>query len=187
MYLETFEAERWPLPTINSASARVSPLSGDSGVKMTGPYAWVPPGYWTDATAATTLGGASGFISETSPGAAPMSITSLKKAIPPDMLWPAGYNGTTIPDAWEWHCGSPYGLFGTLKYFSLPLVQRLGHSASAEAFSYKSQLQAYETHRAMFEAYSIAKYGSFPGQRFATTGIIQWMLNSAWPSNMWHL
>jgi hypothetical protein len=43
----------------------------------------------------------------------------------------------------------------------------------------KAQLAAYESHRAMFEAYSRNKYNS--------TGLVQWMLNSAWPSNMWHL
>ena len=43
----------------------------------------------------------------------------------------------------------------------------------------KAQLEAYESHRAMFEAYTKNKYNS--------TGLIQWMLNSAWPSNMWHL
>ena len=37
----------------------------------------------------------------------------------------------------------------------------------------------YEGHRAMFEAYICHKYNS--------TGVIQWMLNNAWPSNIWHL
>jgi exo-1,4-beta-D-glucosaminidase len=37
-----------------------------------------------------------------------------------------------------------------------------------------------ESHRAMFEGYSVRKYNG-------ATGLIQWMLNSAWPSNMWHL
>ncbi len=37
----------------------------------------------------------------------------------------------------------------------------------------------YEGIRAMFEAYSHRKYGS--------TGVIQWMLNNAWPSTIWHL
>ena len=37
----------------------------------------------------------------------------------------------------------------------------------------------YEGIRAMFEAYSRNKYTS--------TGVIQWMLNNAWPSNIWHL
>ena len=38
---------------------------------------------------------------------------------------------------------------------------------------------AYDSERAMFEAYSRNKYES--------TGIIQWMLNNAWPSLIWHL
>jgi exo-1,4-beta-D-glucosaminidase len=38
---------------------------------------------------------------------------------------------------------------------------------------------AYEGHRAMFEAYGRNKYTS--------TGVIQWMLNNAWPGMIWHL
>ena len=38
---------------------------------------------------------------------------------------------------------------------------------------------AYEGERAMFEAYGRNKYTS--------TGVIQWMLNNAWPSMIWHL
>jgi exo-1,4-beta-D-glucosaminidase len=37
----------------------------------------------------------------------------------------------------------------------------------------------YDSERAMFEAYSKNKY--------ASTGVIQWMLNNAWPSMTWHL
>jgi exo-1,4-beta-D-glucosaminidase len=37
----------------------------------------------------------------------------------------------------------------------------------------------YDSERAMFEAYSKNKYTS--------TGVIQWMLNNAWPSMIWHL
>lgn len=37
----------------------------------------------------------------------------------------------------------------------------------------------YEGERAMFEAYARNKYNS--------TGVIQWMLNNAWPSLYWHL
>jgi exo-1,4-beta-D-glucosaminidase len=38
---------------------------------------------------------------------------------------------------------------------------------------------AYEGVRAMYEAYSRNKYTS--------TGVVQWMLNNAWPSMIWHL
>jgi exo-1,4-beta-D-glucosaminidase len=37
----------------------------------------------------------------------------------------------------------------------------------------------YEGERAMFEAYA--------RNRFRSTGVIQWMLNNAWPSTFWHL
>jgi exo-1,4-beta-D-glucosaminidase len=37
----------------------------------------------------------------------------------------------------------------------------------------------YDGQRAMFEAYARNKY--------ASTGVIQWMLNNAWPSLIWHL
>jgi exo-1,4-beta-D-glucosaminidase len=43
----------------------------------------------------------------------------------------------------------------------------------------KSQAQSYEGIRAMYEAYSRNKYTS--------GGVIQWMLNNAWPSMIWHL
>ena len=43
----------------------------------------------------------------------------------------------------------------------------------------KSQAMAYDGERAMFEAYGRNKYKS--------TGVIQWMLNNAWPSVIWHL
>jgi exo-1,4-beta-D-glucosaminidase len=63
--------------------------------------------------------------------------------------------------------------------FSAALANRYGKSNSAEDFSAKSQLQTYEGVRAMYEAYSRNKYQA--------TGVIQWMLNNAWPSMIWHL
>ena len=43
----------------------------------------------------------------------------------------------------------------------------------------KSAASVMENHKSMFEAFSVNKYES--------TGIIHWMLNNAWPSNIWHL
>jgi exo-1,4-beta-D-glucosaminidase len=42
-----------------------------------------------------------------------------------------------------------------------------------------AQTMEYDSERAMFEAYAKNKYDS--------TGVIQWMLNNAWPSMIWHL
>jgi exo-1,4-beta-D-glucosaminidase len=56
---------------------------------------------------------------------------------------------------------------------------RYGPSGSAEEYARKAQVAAYESHRAMLE--------SFGERKYAATGVIQWMLNNAWPSLIWHL
>ena len=56
---------------------------------------------------------------------------------------------------------------------------RYGKAKDAADYAWKSQAMTYEGQRAMFEAYGRNKYKS--------TGIIQWMLNNAWPSLIWHL
>jgi exo-1,4-beta-D-glucosaminidase len=50
---------------------------------------------------------------------------------------------------------------------------------SAAEYERIAQTMEYDSERAMFEAYSKNKYTS--------TGVIQWMLNNAWPSMIWHL
>src|ERR1035438_903968 len=59
------------------------------------------------------------------------------------------------------------------------LTKRYGPAKSAEEYARKAQVMAYEGHRAMFEAFGRNKYTS--------TGVIQWMLNNAWPGMIWHL
>src|SRR6185437_13901270 len=59
------------------------------------------------------------------------------------------------------------------------LSTRFGPPTSAEDYTKVSQLMTYEGERAMFEAYRRNKYTS--------TGVIQWMLNNAWPGIYWHL
>src|SRR4029077_9882967 len=71
------------------------------------------------------------------------------------------------------------GEFKTIGVFSEALANRYGKSDNVEDFAIKSQMQTYEGVRAMYEAYSRNKYQS--------TGVIQWMLNNAWPSMIWHL
>ncbi len=55
-----------------------------------------------------------------------------------------------------------------------------GAPTNLDDYELKSQAMAYEGERAMFEAYSRNKYTT-------STGVIQWMLNNAWPSTIWHL
>ncbi len=165
LYLQIMQETEWPNPSISSAGARNTTV-GPSGVKMTGPYEYVAPSFWY---VDTRHGGAFGFNTETSPGPAIPPVESLRRMLPPDHLWP-------LDSVWEYHAG---GMSHTLNVFTEALDQRYGPSKSVEELALKSQVQAYETHRAMMEAYGRNKYTS--------TGIIQWMLNNAWPSMIWHL
>lgn len=56
---------------------------------------------------------------------------------------------------------------------------RYGSAHNLDDYVWKARAMAYEGERAMFKAYERNKYGS--------TGAIQWMLNNAWPSTIWHL
>ncbi len=78
---------------------------------------------------------------------------------------------------WEYHCGR--GIFGKLDTYKTALDRRYGEAAGLEDFARKAQVANYEGMRAMFEAFAI--------RRPVTTGIIQWMLNSAWPEMYWQL
>ncbi len=166
-YIDLVKELGWPNPFESSATGRPTDVSGKTGVKMTGPYDYVPPNYWT---LDKTRGGAHGFNSETGPGPAPPPIESLRRMLPADRLWP-------VNSWWDYHAGG--GAFKDLKTFTTALDARYGPSAGVEEFARKAQVMAYEGHRAMFEAYGRNKYTS--------TGVIQWMLNNAWPSMIWHL
>jgi exo-1,4-beta-D-glucosaminidase len=142
-------------------------LAGPSGVKMRGPYDYEPPVYWYSDT---LFGGAFGFNTETGPGAQVPPLESIKKMISPGKLWP-------INDVWEYHCGRH--AFGNLDRFRKALNLRYGAPKSVEEFAFKAQLLNYELMRPMFEAFS--------ANRYKATGVIQWMLNSAWPEMYWQL
>lgn len=145
----------------------ISEISGSSGVKMLGPYAYTAPVYWfTD----TNFGGAYGFNTETGPGAQVPQLESLKKFIPEDKLWP-------ISDVWNYHCGRYE--FADLSRFITAINGRYGTPTSIEDFDKKAQAMNYELMRPMFEAFQVHKNRS--------TGIIQWMLNAAWPKMYWQL
>ena len=169
MYLQVEEQERWPNPTISSASAKPAAFSGASGVKMTGPYDWVPPSYWLQDS---THGGAWAYNTETSPGAAVPPIESMRRMIPgQDIKWP-------LDTVWFYHAAG--GQFThLLDRFNTALSSRFGSPTTAEDYTITSQLMTYEGERAMFEAYRRNQYVS--------TGVIQWMFNNAWPSIYWHL
>ncbi|HTI37933.1 MAG TPA: glycoside hydrolase family 2 protein [Vicinamibacterales bacterium] len=166
-YLDIERTVDWNRPTLSSAAEADGPVSGPSGVKMRGPYEYVPPLYWlTD----TKNGGAVGFATEISPGPAVPPIESLEAMLTPAHLWP-------IDDVWNYHAGG--GEFKNIDVFTAAIEGRYGKAVDAADYARKAQALTYEGERAMFEGYARNKYRS--------TGVIQWMLNNAWPSVIWHL
>ncbi len=168
-YRKVLAETGWPNPFISSASAMPTSVSGPSGVKMTGPYDYVPPGYWLIDD--DHFGGAFGFNTETSPGAAIPVTSSLKKFLSKEHLW-------LIDSLWNFHSGAG-NLNGNLEHFNSSMNAIYGQPKALDDYMSKSQAMAYDGERAMFEAFGRNKYRS--------TGVIQWMLNNAWPSVIWHL
>jgi exo-1,4-beta-D-glucosaminidase len=154
-------------PAVMSAKGLRSEISGPTGVKMNGPYDYVPPVYWFEDT---RNGGAFGFNTETGPGPQPPPLDSLKKMLPADHLWP-------IDDVWDYHCAR--NEFGSLDRYNEALGRRYGKPKDLDDYVRKAQVVNYEAMRAMFEA--------FAAHRPVTTGVIQWMLNAAWPKLYWQL
>ncbi|MGZ5469668.1 MAG: glycoside hydrolase family 2 TIM barrel-domain containing protein, partial [Candidatus Aminicenantales bacterium] len=154
-------------PTLVSTKGKTSEITGPSGVKMLGPYDYVPPIYWY---VDTKNGGAYGFNTETGPGPQVPPLESLRKMIPEDKLWP-------INDFWNFHCSR--GMFKDLARYNEAMDRRLGPAKDLEDYLRKAQFLNYEAMRAMYEAFVANKYRS--------TGVIQWMYNSAWPKLWWQL
>ncbi|MFF8908361.1 glycoside hydrolase family 2 protein [Streptomyces olivaceoviridis] len=173
-YLDALESADWPTPVVSSASDRSSPRLGSSGMKMTGPYDWVPPGYWY----AKREGGATGFNSETSAGPSIPTLDTLRRMMTPaelDTLW-------KDPDARQYH-RSPSPVFGTLKIYDDALAGRYGAPTGLTDYVRKAQLAQYENVRAQFEAYG----RNATDQDRPATGVIHWMFNSGWTSLHWQL
>ncbi len=178
-YIETFQKYDNTRPYLNSTGGAgsdqgiitttevISDISGSSRVKMLGPYDYTPPVYWYTNR---HLGGAYGFNTETCPGANVQPIDSIKKMIPKENLWP-------VDEVWNFHCGT--NEFDSLKLFKKSLAERYGEAQNVEEFTMKAQVMNYELMRPMFEA--------FQSNKGNATGIIQWMLNSAWPEMYWQL
>ena len=180
MYLDIEKDLFWPNPVVSSATGKKTSVTGDSGMKMSGPYEYVAPSYWEVDTPEGQpgrklcnpggCGGGYGFDSETSMGPAVPPVESIRAMVGKDHMWP-------VDDVWNYHAGG--GEFKTIGVFSDALANRYGKSENVEDFAIKSQMQTYEGVRAMYEAYSRNKYQA--------AGVIQWMLNNAWPSMIWHL
>jgi exo-1,4-beta-D-glucosaminidase len=174
MYVDTLKAEDWTVPIIAAAVDQATAQTGPSGMKMTGPYAWVPPAYWY----ADKLGGAFGFNSETSAGADIPRLEDLTRMLSPqelEALW-------KHPQQRQYHASADWSTFASIAPFTTALAKRYGAPRTLADYVAKAQLENYDNVRAQFEAYNARMDAAKP-----STGVIYWMLNNAWPSLHWHL
>jgi exo-1,4-beta-D-glucosaminidase len=164
-YLAVLKDQDPTRPYAQSAKEWKSEITGPTGMKMRGPYDYVPPAYWYIDT---SYGGAFGFNTETGPGPQVPVLESLQKMIPKDSLWPIG-------SSWLYHAAR--GKFHNLDAYNNAMDQRLGKANDLTDYLRKAQYLNYEGMRAMFEAFEV--------NRPEATGIIQWMYNASWPKLWW--
>jgi exo-1,4-beta-D-glucosaminidase len=179
-YLDALTSVDWPNPVVTSAAATSSPKLGSSGMKMTGPYDWVPPNYWYDTahTGDGGSGGAWGFNSETSAGPDIPTLDTLNRMMTPaelNTLW-------SSPTTAQYH-RSNSTTFGNLKLYGNALNARYGKATGLDDYVKKAQLAQYENIRAQYEAYG----RNFTNATNPATGVIYWMYNSPWTSLHWQL
>ncbi|HUA82005.1 MAG TPA: glycoside hydrolase family 2 TIM barrel-domain containing protein [Dyella sp.] len=174
MYVDTLRAQDWPTPIVAAASDQGTAETGPSGMKMAGPYAWIPPAYWY----ADKLGGAFGFDSEVSAGADIPRLEDLTRMLSPqeqEALW-------KYPQVRQYHASAAWSPFARIDDFDTALAARYGAPKNLADFVAKAQLDNYDNVRAQFEAFNAHMDAAKP-----STGVIYWMLNNAWPSLHWHL
>lgn len=175
VYLDALKDMDWKNPIIASASKRGYPEAlGPSGMKMDGPYDWVPPNYWYG----DQEGAAFGFGSELGAGVGTPEIGSLKKFMSDsdlDTLWKK-------PNSSLFHMSRYDSQFFDRSIYNEALFGRYGKATDLEDYVLKCQMADYEATRAQYEAYSAKQNASRPA-----TGSIYWMLNSAWPNLHWQL
>ncbi|KAI1461697.1 glycoside hydrolase family 2 protein [Annulohypoxylon moriforme] len=180
MYYYSLKAADWQMPIVASASERGYPkILGPSGLKMAGPYDWVPPNYWYDVDPAEDrLGAAFGFGSELGAGVGTPEIGSLKKFLSEsdlDDLWKK-------PNKGLYHMSTSVSSFYDRKIYNTALWKRLGAPSSLDDYLLKAQILDYEATRSQFEGFASLWNAERPA-----TGLIYWMLNNAWPSLHWNL
>lgn len=174
MYTDTLRAEGWSLPIISAAVDEKTAEAGPSGMKMAGPYDWIPPSYWY----ADKLGAAFGFDSEVSAGAVIPRLEDVQRMLSAqeqEALW-------KYPEARQYHASADWSTFAVLTPFDTALAKRYGAPTGLADYVAKAQLDNYDGVRAQFEAFNARMGAENPA-----TGVIYWMLNNAWPSLHWHL
>lgn len=112
---------------------------------------------------------AKGFSSEVGTVAVP-TYRSLQKMMSKEDEWPIG-------DVWsyhDWH-NAKWPDFGQFEKY---METNYGKSHNAKTFCDLSQLQNYESYRALFEGWNSRLWND-------ASGVLLWMSHPAWPSTIW--
>lgn len=178
LYLGALDGVNWGAGIVASAGKLGFPkATGPGGMKMAGPYDWVPPNYWY-YNDTHHFGQAWGFGSELGAGVGTPELGSLKKFLNQsdmDDLW-------TNPGKMLFHMSTNVSSFFNRKRYDLGLYGRYGAPTSLDDYLLKAQIMDYEATRSQFEAFS----AHWSAARRPSTGAIYWMLNNAWPSLHWN-
>ncbi|MFW5981348.1 MAG: glycoside hydrolase family 2 protein [bacterium] len=166
-YLQVMADTHPDIPAISSAADKVSKLTAEPGVKMSGPYSYVPPQYWYDKN---MPGVAGKFNTETGPDMCLPQLDSLKRFLEVEEL-------KIESEAWKLHAG--LADFTDTRVLDRVIAGRFGKDLDIEDYLKAAQLLGYQSWRAMYEAH----FRNWPD----ATGVIGWMLNSSWPSLIWQL
>lgn len=165
-YMEIYDRYEYR-PYVCSAKDITSKYGGPSGTKMEGPYEYVGPDYWY---LDEDCGGAFGFNTETGVGMNIPQLPSIKRMMPESSLWPLNKD-------WDIHCTHSSSAMNSTEVMTEVMKGTFGEAASVEEYVNRAHALDYDATRAMYEAFRC----NIP----TSTGIIQWMLNSAWPSMYW--
>ena len=167
-YMEVYNALEYR-PYICSAKGITSPVTGPSGTKMEGPYEYVGPDYWFIDK---RFGGAYGFNTETNPGLNMPQEESVLRLLGGEEPWPVG-------PVWDYHCTASSSHMNNTKILDAAMDGTYGKAEDFQDYIKKAHALDYDATRSMYEAFRC----NVPH----TTGIVNWMLNSAWPSLYWQL
>ncbi|VUC33008.1 unnamed protein product [Clonostachys rosea] len=180
IYVDALQQANWQVPIVAAASKRGYPdLLGPTGMKMEGPYDWIPPNYWYDTEPSKDrYGSAFGFGSELGAGVGTPELGSLKNFLTEsdmDDLW-------KNPEKGLYHMSTSTSSFYTRTIYNEGLYKRYGSPTSLDDYLLKAQVSDYESTRAQHEGFA----AHWSTGRVAT-GMIYWMLDNAWPSLHWNI
>jgi len=170
-YLKIIDETKVDIPMVSSAADKESKITGKPGVKMSGPYNYVPPQYWYDDE---MPGKAERFNTETGSDMCLPDYDSLKKFLSDEEL-SIGSKG------WNLHAG--LSEFCNTEFIDKVIKGRFSNYENdlkdVKKYIRVSHFLGYISWRAMFESHLV----NWP----EATGVIGWMLNSSWPSIIWQL